>query len=86
MSDIMVKSRLKLLLNERNHARLKAGQSKLTIRQLAADAGVPPSVVSGLTSGRALAVHFRTLDRLCRALDCTPGDILEYTPDAPAND
>jgi len=81
MSDTMVKSRLKLLMNKRNGERISAGQPELTIRQLAADAGVPPSVVSGLTSGRAQQVHFRTLDRLCRALDCTPGDILEYVPD-----
>ncbi len=80
MSDIMVKSRLKLLLNERNGDRIRQGQPELTIRQLAADAGVPPSVVSGLTSGRAQQVHFRTLDRLCRALNCTPGDLLEYVP------
>lgn len=82
MSDIMVKSRLKLLINERNGARIRAGQPELTIRQLALDAGVPSSVVSGLTSGRAQQVHFRTLDRLCKALACTPGDILEFTPDA----
>lgn len=79
MSDIMVKSRLKLLLNERNHKRISEGKPELTIRQLALDAGVPPSVVSGLTSGRAQQVHFRTLDRLCKALACQPGDILEYT-------
>lgn len=81
MSDVMVKSRLKLLISERNTERIRAGQPELTIRQIAADAGVPPSVVSGLTSGRAQQVHFRTLDRLCRALSCTPGDLLEYTPD-----
>lgn len=81
MSDTMVKSRLKLLINERNNVRIQAGQPELTLRQLASDAGVPPSVVSGLTSGRAQQVHFRTLDRLCRALNCTPGDLLEYVPD-----
>ena len=81
MSDTMVKSRLKLLINERNNVRIQAGQPELTIRQLAADSGVPPSVVSGLTSGRAQQVHFRTLDRLCKALNCTPGDLLIYTHD-----
>lgn len=81
MSDTMVKSRLKLLINQRNSIRIQAGQPELTIRQLAADAGVPPSVVSGLTSGRAQQVHFKTLNRLCNALECTPGDLFEYTPD-----
>jgi len=84
MSEIMVKSRLKLLMNERNNERIRAGQPELTIRQLAVDSGVPPSVVSGLTSGRAQQVHFRTLDKLCKALNCTPGDILEFAPDAPS--
>ena len=85
MSDIMVKSRLKLLINERNNERIRIGQPELTIRQLALDAGVPPSVVSGLTSGRAQQVHFKTLNRLCKALNCTPGDLLVYTPDDPQN-
>jgi putative transcriptional regulator len=81
MSDTMVRSNLKLLINQRNADRIRAGQPELTIRQLALDAGVPPSVVSGLTSGRAQQVHFRTIDRLCKALACTPGDLLVYTPD-----
>lgn len=84
MSDTMVRSRLKLLMNERNNERIRAGQPELTIRQLAIDAGVPPSVVSGLTSGRAQQVHFKTLNRLCKALGVNPGDILEYTPDETA--
>lgn len=81
MSDAMVKSRLKLLINQRNTERIILGQPELTIRQLAVDAGVPPSVVSGLTSGRAQQVHFKTMNRLCKALECTPGDLFEYTPD-----
>lgn len=81
MSDTMVRSNLKLLINQRNAARIQAGEKEITIRQLAADASVPVSVVSGLTSGRAQQVHFRTIDRLCKALHCTPGDLLVYTPD-----
>jgi len=84
MSDVMVRSRLKLIISERNTERIRVGQPELTIRQIAADSGVPPSVVSGLTSGRAQQVHFRTLDRLCRVLNCSPGDILEFVPDPPA--
>jgi putative transcriptional regulator len=81
-TPVMVKSRLKILLNERNHARITAGQPEITIRQLAADSGVPTSVISGLTSGRAQQVHFKTLDRLCKQLECTPGDILEFSREA----
>ena len=35
--------------------------------------------LSVLKTGKAKAVRFSTLDALCRALDCQPGDILEYT-------
>ena len=34
-----------------------------------------------LKTGKAKAVRFSTLDAICRALDCTPGDILEYRND-----
>lgn len=80
-TSVAVKSRLKLLIAERNIERLKRGEAPLGVRAIAEAAGMPVSVVSGLSSGRAQRVDFRTLDRLCRALNCTPGDILEYTPD-----
>jgi putative transcriptional regulator len=34
-----------------------------------------------LKAGRAKAIRFSTLDAICKALDCQPGDILEYAPD-----
>ena len=34
--------------------------------------------LSVLKTGRARAIRFSTLDRLCRALDCQPGDVIEY--------
>jgi putative transcriptional regulator len=76
-----VRSRLKLLIAERNIERIKTGQSELTIRRIAEEAGVPPSVISGLTAGRAKQVAFKTLDSLCRYFKVEPGDILEYMPD-----
>lgn len=79
--QIMVRSRLKTILNERNIERLQRNQPILSGRQLAADSGLPPSVVSGLINGSAGRVDFRTLDKLCRVLNCVPGDILEYVPD-----
>jgi putative transcriptional regulator len=37
--------------------------------------------LSILISGKAKAVRFSTLEAICKALDCQPGDILEYVPD-----
>lgn len=85
MSTItMVKSRLKILLSERNTERLRGGQEPLTIREIATLAGLSPSVVSGLTANRVARVDFTTLDKLCGVLDCQVGDILVYAPDQPS--
>jgi putative transcriptional regulator len=73
-----VRSRLKILLWERNLVRVTAGQSALTIRQIAADTGLAPSTLTGLTANRARRVDYDTLTALCTYLACTPGDILEY--------
>ncbi|MDE5733427.1 MAG: helix-turn-helix transcriptional regulator, partial [Bacteroidales bacterium] len=43
--------------------------------------GISAANLSILKTGKAKAVRFSTLDALCRALDCQPGDILEYSPD-----
>jgi DNA-binding Xre family transcriptional regulator len=82
MSDaIMIRSRLKVLIDQRNIARLQAGQSVQSMRQLAIDSGVPASVLTGLVRNKVERMDFKTLDRLCRFLNCTSGDILEYVPD-----
>ena len=44
--------------------------------------GITPVNVSVLKNGRAKAVRFTTLDAICRVLECQPGDILEWVPDA----
>lgn len=81
IAEFMVKSRLKILLSERNTERLKAGLEPLTIRDLAALANLSPSVVSGLTANRTERVDYATLSKLCKVLECGVGDILVYTPD-----
>lgn len=78
-----VKSRLREILLEQNLVRVRAGQEPWKVRELAEAVGVSPSVVTGLTTNRATQVRFETLNRLCRVLNCTPGDILVYTPDSP---
>ncbi|WP_294496747.1 helix-turn-helix transcriptional regulator [uncultured Gemmiger sp.] len=50
--------------------------------ELAEKIGITPANLSILKNNKAKAVRFTTLEALCRALDCQPGDILEYQPDA----
>ena len=50
--------------------------------ELAAKVGITPANLSILKTGKARAIRFTTLEALCRALDCQPGDILEYRADS----
>jgi putative transcriptional regulator len=54
---------------------------KMSLTELSERVGVTIANLSVLKTGRARAVRFSTLDAICRALDCQPGDILEYNPD-----
>lgn len=54
---------------------------KMSLTELSSEVGVTIANLSVLKTGRAKAVRFSTLDAVCRALDCQPGDILEYIPD-----
>ena len=54
---------------------------KMSAGELAARIGISPTNLSILKTGKAKAVRFTTLDAICRALDCQPGDVLEYRPD-----
>ena len=55
---------------------------KMSSGELAERIGITPANLSILKTGKAKAVRFSTLDAICRALDCQPGDILEWI-DAP---
>ena len=55
---------------------------KIGAGELAEKVGITPANLSILKNNKAKAVRFTTLEALCRALDCQPGDILEYQPDA----
>ena len=52
---------------------------KLSLTELSERVGITLANLSVLKTGKAKAVRFSTLDALCRALACQPGDILEYT-------
>jgi putative transcriptional regulator len=51
---------------------------KMSSGELAEKVGITQANLSILKTGKAKAVRFSTLDALCKALDCQPGDILEY--------
>jgi putative transcriptional regulator len=51
---------------------------KMRSKELAARIGITEQNLSILKSGRAKGVRFETLEKICEALDCQPGDLLEY--------
>lgn len=53
---------------------------KMSSGELADKVGITAANLSILKTGKAKAVRFSTLAALCKALDCQPGDILEYQP------
>lgn len=59
------------LLTERN----------LSVGEFAATVGITPANLAVLKNGRAKAVRFTTLEAICDALGCQPGDVLRWVPD-----
>ncbi len=55
---------------------------KMRSLELAERIGITQANLSILKTGRAKAVRLETLDKICRALDCQPGDLLEWRDDA----
>ena len=51
---------------------------KMSLKELSDKVGLTLSNLSILKTGKAKAVRFTTLEAVCKALDCQPGDILEY--------
>ncbi len=56
---------------------------KMSSGELAEKVGISAANLSILKTGKAKAIRFTTLNALCNALDCQPGDLLEYAPDPP---
>lgn len=54
---------------------------KMQSGELAERIGITAANLSVLKTGKAKAIRFTTLDAICKALDCQPGDVLEYRPD-----
>lgn len=54
---------------------------KMSSGELAERVGITPANLSVLKTGKAKTIRFTTLEAICQALDCQPGDILEYRAD-----
>ena len=54
---------------------------KMRSKDLADRIGITQQNLSLLKSGKVKGMRFATLERICRALDCQPGDLLEFRPD-----
>lgn len=67
----MIKVKLDYLLLER----------KMTLSELADKVGITLANLSILKTGKARAIRFSTLDAICKALNCTPADILDHQED-----
>ncbi|TDT16315.1 transcriptional regulator [Ilumatobacter fluminis] len=52
----------------------------LTLTELSDAVGITVANLSILKTGKARAIRFTTLDAICEALDCRPGDLLDYRP------
>jgi len=54
---------------------------KMSVTELSEKVGITMANLSVLKNGKAKAIRFSTLEGICKALDCQPGDILEYKRD-----
>ncbi len=54
---------------------------KMSLNELSERVGITLSNLSILKTGKAKAIRFSTLDAICRVLECSPGEILEYRAD-----
>ena len=59
---------------------------KISLNELAEQVGITNVNLSKLKTGKAKAIRFSTLEAICQALECQPGDILEYKEEPGEND
>lgn len=55
---------------------------RMSLTELSGEVGITLANLSNLKTGKAKAIRFTTLAALCKALDCQPGDILEFIDDS----
>ena len=57
---------------------VQLAKRKMKLNQLSEQVEISVQNLSVLKTGKAKAIRFSTLDKLCRALECSPGDLLDY--------
>jgi putative transcriptional regulator len=57
---------------------------KMRLNELAERVGITPQNLSVLKTGKARAIRFSTLEKLCEVLDCQPGDLFAFEPEGGA--
>jgi putative transcriptional regulator len=60
---------------------VQLARRKMSVADFVEAVNISAANVAVLKNGRAKAIRFNTLDAICRALDCQPGDILRWVPD-----
>lgn len=81
LATVVIKSDLEYFLTQYNAKRIRQGEKRLTLRQLARETGISTSTLVALTTGKAKGIQFDTLSTLCSYFNCLPSDLLRYTPD-----
>lgn len=66
------------------HIDVMLAKRKMRLTELSERVGITLANLSILKTGKARAVRLETLDRLCAALDCQPGDLMEFLPEEKA--
>lgn len=59
---------------------IELARKKMSLTELSEKVGITMSNLSNLKTGKARAIRFSTLEAICEALQCQPGDILEFRP------
>lgn len=65
----------------KNNLSLILGQKRLKMSELAEAASLNKNTVLNLYHDKSTRIEFTVMDKLCRALNCQPGDLFEYIPD-----
>lgn len=60
---------------------VEMAKQKMSLTELSEQVGITMSNLSNLKTGKAKAIRFSTLEAICKALNCQPGDILEFRED-----
>ena len=63
------------------HLDVMLAKRKMRSRELSEHIGITEQNVSLLKSGKVKGIRFETLEKICKVLDCQPGDLLEFLPD-----